>query len=124
MSRKWLPVVIIALGAITAVWVGWTWLFVHLSQETGTSNSASRAYDFWSGFGSDLGELTLVGAVVGSAYGFYRSHQCQNANCWIGPSWFRRFGSNVTKNGHKLCKVCITLPNIELDIHPIHEDHK
>ena len=37
---------------------------VHLSQETGTSESASRSYNFWSGFGSDIGEVTLITGVI------------------------------------------------------------
>ena len=49
----------------------WAWIAVHLSQETGTSNEASRAYAFWSGFGSDLGEVTLIAV--------YHHHRC--ASC-------------------------------------------
>jgi len=38
----------------------------------------SAAYNFWSGSGSDFGELTLIGL----AYGAYRKHQCHNKGCW------------------------------------------
>ena len=44
------------------------WLAVH----TGTVNEAGPYYGFWSGFGSDLGELALIGAV----YGMLRKHNC------------------------------------------------
>lgn len=59
--------------------MGWLhWLMVHLSQETGTSNAASRAYDFWSGFGSDIGEITLVAGVAA----YWRKHNCHQHRCW------------------------------------------
>ena len=47
-------------------------VMVHLSQLTGTSSSASRSYNFWSGFGSDLGELAIFGGLVQ----IYRRHKC------------------------------------------------
>lgn len=55
----------------------WHWLIVHLSQETGTSNASSRAYDFWSGFGSDLGEVALVGGIVS----LVRQKNCHVHHC-------------------------------------------
>lgn len=72
----------------------WHWLIVHLSQETGTSNGASRAYDFWSGFGSDIGELTLVGTMLA----MIRQHACEVKPCW-------RLGRHQTAAGHKVCRV-------------------
>jgi hypothetical protein len=59
--------------------VRWWWhpFLVHLSQETGTSNAASRAYDFWSGFGSDLGEATLLAGLAAA----YRHHSCHVERC-------------------------------------------
>ena len=56
----------------------WHWLIVHLSQETGTSDSNSRAYDFWSGFGSDIGEATIVGGIVAGL----RHANCHQKGCW------------------------------------------
>ncbi len=58
------------------------WLVVHLSQETGTSNEASRAYAYWSGFGSIFPwELAIVGGLAG----FYRHHNCHVTRCpWPG----------------------------------------
>jgi len=35
-------------------------------------------YDFWSGFGADLGQIALVGAGVG----LYRKHNCHVKGCW------------------------------------------
>lgn len=48
------------------------WLWVH----TGTGDEAGPWYAFWSGFGSDLGEVTLAGA----AFGAYYKHRCHG--CW------------------------------------------
>ena len=52
------------------------WLMVHLSQETGTSSSASRAYNFWSGFAGDLGYIAGVVSIIT----IYRRSKCQS--CW------------------------------------------
>jgi len=35
-------------------------------------------YDFWSGFGADLGQIALVGAAIG----LYRKHNCHVHRCW------------------------------------------
>jgi hypothetical protein len=47
-------------------------------------------YGFWSGFGSDLGELAIVGALVAMV----RKHVCHVKGCWRigrlpieGTSW-------------------------------------
>lgn len=54
------------------------WLLHWLSVHTGTSNEASPYYAFWSGFGSDISELAIVGAVFGG----YRKHNCHERHCW------------------------------------------
>lgn len=51
-----------------------TWL-LHL---IGVDNEAGRWYAFWSGFGSDISELAIVGAVVGG----YKKHNCHQRRCW------------------------------------------
>ncbi len=50
------------------------WLAVH----TGTVNESGPFYGFWSGFGSDLGEVALVGGLVHLA----RSNTCHQKGCW------------------------------------------
>lgn len=35
-------------------------------------------YNFWSGFGADLGQLALFGAAIG----LYRRHNCHVHGCW------------------------------------------
>lgn len=56
--------------------MGWLlhWLAVH----TGTVNEAGPWYGFWSGFGSDIGEVALIGAVLGG----YKKHNCHQHHCW------------------------------------------
>jgi len=50
------------------------WLAVH----TGTVNESGPYYGFWSGFGSDLGEVAIVGGLVHMA----RQHTCHEPGCW------------------------------------------
>jgi hypothetical protein len=40
--------------------------------------STSQWYNFWSGFGSDLAEFTIVIAVIAA----YRKHNCHVKGCW------------------------------------------
>ena len=69
------------------------WLVVHLSQETGISNEASRAYAFWSGFGSCLGYAS-VAAVA------WRHLKCHSRGC-------RRIGRHpVEGTPFKVCRRC------------------
>ena len=49
--------------------------------------STNKMYNFWSGFGSDIGELAIVGAL-------YRHVNCHEKGCW-------RLGHNV--NGTIVC---------------------
>lgn len=44
----------------------------------GVDNEAGHAYAFWSGFGSDLGEVALLGAVLG----MFKRHNCHRDGCW------------------------------------------
>lgn len=44
----------------------------------GITNVSGPQYAFWSGVGSDIGELTLISAVVV----FYRHHTCHVHHCW------------------------------------------
>jgi hypothetical protein len=53
-------------------------LFRWVLHYTGSDNVSGPWYGFFSGFGSDLGEITLVGAVVA----FYWKHTCHVGGCW------------------------------------------
>jgi hypothetical protein len=54
------------------------WLAVH----TGTVNEPGPFYGFWSGFGSDIGEATLIGAVSVGVYTGARKVNCHTKGCW------------------------------------------
>jgi hypothetical protein len=87
----------------------WHWFEVH----TGTVNESGPYYGFWSGFGSDIGEITLLGAVIAGM----KHLNCHNKGCpWPGR--------HTTSEGYKLCKRCISKSRDELTLHKIHEDHR
>jgi hypothetical protein len=48
-----------------------------LSHFFGLDNLAGVQYGFWSGIGSDLGEVAIFGGVVG----IYRKHNCHVKGC-------------------------------------------
>jgi hypothetical protein len=55
------------------------WFAVH----TGTLNGGPDVYyNFWSGFGSDLGEATLISAVGIGVYTGVRKANCHTKGCW------------------------------------------
>jgi hypothetical protein len=68
----------------------------------GVDNEAGRWYAFWSGFGSDLSEAAIVGAVLGG----YRKHNCHARGCWRigrhvvdGTPWCNRHHEDARKTG-------------------------
>ena len=74
---------------LTGIWIVLHWLAVH----TGTVNEPGPYYGFWSGFGSDIGEIALIGAVLG----IFRKHNCEVKGCW-------RLARHETAAGHKVCR--------------------
>ena len=56
-----------------------------------------EGYAFWSGFGSDLGEVTLVGLVATGIGTFWHKHNCHEHRC-LRLSW------HPDENGHPVCK--------------------
>jgi hypothetical protein len=44
----------------------------------GMDNLSGPVYGFWSGFGSDVSEVALIGAV----FGIFRRHNCHERHCW------------------------------------------
>jgi hypothetical protein len=55
------------------------WLALH----TGIINGGpDKYYNFWSGFGSDLGEATLISAVGIGVYTGVRKVNCHTKGCW------------------------------------------
>jgi len=84
---KWRPMIIVGLiCAASAVIVLWVldapqfnhWLGVH----TGTLNEPGPYYGFWSGFGSDLEEFGILGAIGAAIYQLVRKYNCHEPGCW------------------------------------------
>ena len=74
-----LLVAIVVLALVIAAFHDaiWHWFEVH----TGTVNESGPYYGFWSGFGSDIGEATLVVGVAAA----WRHHNCHSRGCpWLG----------------------------------------
>ena len=76
------------------------WLAIH----TGTLNEPGPFYGFFSGFGSDMAEVTLIGGMAA----VYRKHSCHRR-------WCLRFGhydftDEATGLTFRLCRRC----------HPMH----
>ena len=54
------------------------WLQVH----TGTINEPGPYYGFWSGFGSDLEEFGILGAIGAAVYQLVKKYNCHEPGCW------------------------------------------
>lgn len=67
----------------------WHWILTF----TGSNNESGTAYGFWSGFGSDIGEVVIIGGLVS----MYRKHNCEVHGCW-------RLGRHRTAGGHVVCR--------------------
>jgi hypothetical protein len=67
----------IALGVLHAPLFS-HWLQVH----TGTVNEPGPYYGFWSGFGSDLEEFGILGAIGAGIYQLVKKYNCHEPGCW------------------------------------------
>jgi hypothetical protein len=78
------------------MWMWWHellhWAYWHFGV-----NGTGPYYGFWSGFGSDLGEATLITAVLAAMYHTFRVHNCETRHCW-------RIGRHKTLAGHCVCR--------------------
>jgi len=54
------------------------WLAVH----TGTIDVSGPYYGFWSGFGSDLAEFGILGAIGTGVYQVVKKYNCHEPGCW------------------------------------------
>lgn len=73
------------------------WLAIH----TGTVNESGPYYGFWSGFGSDIGEATLIGAVSVGVYTGVRKVNCHTKGCWrIGHHLLEGTPYHLCKHHH------------------------
>ena len=68
----------------------WSWL----AHVLGMDNLSGPYYGFWSGAGSDISELAMVGALLG----LLRKGNCEVHGCW-------RLGRHtVQATGHRVCR--------------------
>jgi hypothetical protein len=70
-------VAVIALWVIHSRQVG-HWLQVR----TGITNESGAYYGFWSGFGSDLEEFGILGAIGAGIYQLIKKYNCHEPGCW------------------------------------------
>jgi hypothetical protein len=54
------------------------WLQVH----TGIANESGVYYGFWSGFGSDIEEFGILGAIAAGIYQLVKKYNCHEPGCW------------------------------------------
>jgi hypothetical protein len=88
-----------------------TWLLHWLAVHTGTVDESGPYYGFWSGFGSDLGEVAIVGGLLTMV----RRHNCEVRGCW-------RLGRHKTAAGHAVCRR--HHPDDHLTAQRVEEEHR
>ena len=99
---KWRPILITvlacAVAAGLAIWLQHARLMGHwLQVHTGTVNEPGPYYGFWSGFGSDLEEFGILGAIGAAIYQLVKKYNCHEPGCW-------RIGNHPTADGRfNLC---------------------
>jgi hypothetical protein len=99
---KWRLILIVGLACAVVVslivWLQYarlvgSWLQVH----TGTVNESGPYYGFWSGFGSDLEEFGILGAIGAALYQLVKKYNCHEPGCW-------RIGNHSAADGQfNLC---------------------
>jgi hypothetical protein len=79
----WLMGLILAI-LVLALLIGFVGVLRHwFALHTGTLHGGPDLYyNFWSGFGSDLGEATLISAVCVGVYTGVRKVNCHTKGCW------------------------------------------
>jgi hypothetical protein len=87
----------------------WHWFLT----VTGSNNTSGIWYGFWSGFGSDLGEVVLIGGLIQ----IYRGTRCHVDERATGGKNCRRRGRFPFQH-YKLCK--IHHPNVPQNVTHLH----
>jgi hypothetical protein len=88
-DRAWRLQIVGIVGLVAVVGVGITawllsasslnhWLAVH----TGTVDESGPYYGFWSGFGSDIAEFGILGAIATAIYQMVKKYNCHEPGCW------------------------------------------
>jgi hypothetical protein len=83
----------------------------------GVVDEGGKGYGFWSGIGSDIGEVAIIGAVVG----MYRKHSCHVDGCWrIGKHSVQGTGFVTCRKHHPT--ISSDVPLTAEDIAQAHDD--
>ena len=95
---------IVLVAAAISAWILFPgavnhWLGVH----TGATNESGAYYGFWSGFGSDLAEFGILGAVGTAIYQLVKKYNCHEPGCW-------RVGTHPAAGGQFLLCYRLLLP--------------
>jgi hypothetical protein len=56
----------------------WHWLVHVTGSDYGLQAGRWSFYGFWSGFGSDIAEVTIIAGLIA----VYRKHNCHVSGCW------------------------------------------
>ena len=73
----------------------WAWLL----ELSGSQDSASKAYNFWSGFG---GDVTILASILAAPFLLWRKHNCGVRRCWrLARHDFKDPGTGII---HQLCR--------------------
>jgi hypothetical protein len=82
---RWLAVGSLILAAIvfglTEWWANWLWHPMGVCSGTAHQLELCRGYNFWSGIGADIGEITLVVSLISGILWFRRHYQCHEETC-------------------------------------------
>ena len=84
---KWRPIITVGLVCAAAagvvLWVIHARLVGHWFQvHTGIVDETGPYYGFWSGFGSDLTEFGVIGAIATAVYQLVKKYNCHEPGCW------------------------------------------
>jgi hypothetical protein len=66
-----------------------------LGVTTGTVNESGPYYGFWLGFGSDIAEFGILGAIGTAIYQLVKKYNCHEPGCW-------RVGTHLVAGGEFL----------------------
>jgi hypothetical protein len=86
-APRWLLIGVASLSLVIAAgilaWILNAHVFNHwLAVHTGTVNESGPYYGFWSGFGSDIAEFGILGAIGTAIYQLVKKYNCHEPGCW------------------------------------------
>jgi hypothetical protein len=96
----------------------WHWVIHTLGVDNGLPYGTWNWYNFLSGSGSDIGELTVAGALAAGLYGWYKRNNCHAPGC-------PRIGIHHMAGGEfRVCRRHHHVPVITLEhIHQAHREY-